>query len=49
MIQDSRACDPNTLSLVQPKVLEASDYIRNSKQRPDTCYKIHLEIKSLKY
>ena len=36
MLQDLFQCDPSTLSLFQPKVLEAIDYIRNiNKQRPD--------------
>ena len=34
--QNSSECNPNTLSLFQPKVLEVIDYIRNiNKQRPD--------------
>ena len=36
MLQDSCECDPNALSLGQPKVLDATDYIRNiNKQLPD--------------
>ena len=36
MLQDSCECDPNALSLGQPKVLDATDYLRNiNKQLPD--------------
>ena len=36
MLQYSCECDPNILSLFQPKVLKAIDYIRNiNKQCPD--------------
>ena len=36
MLQNLCECNPNTLSLLQPKVLEAIDYIRNiDKQHHD--------------
>ena len=36
MLQNLCECNPNTLSLLQPKVLEAIDYIRNTdKQHHD--------------
>ena len=36
MLKDSYEYDPNTLSLFQPKVIEAIDYIiKINKQHPD--------------
>lgn len=36
MLQDSCKCDPNTLSMFQPKVSKTLDYLRNTiKQSPD--------------
>ena len=49
MLKDS--CDPNSLSLFQPKVLVAIDYIRTiNNQLPDAdaIYK-HTRVRSLKY
>ena len=49
MLKDS--CDPNSLSLFQPKVLVAIDYIRTiNNQLPDAdaLYK-HTRFRSLKY